>query len=621
MFALVLTACIVAGYAASLWWLLRAESIKTLLGLAVLCSLSLCVRVVYTTDYPAGLNEDEIKALTYGATALHGGDLFGPGIEGPILLSALFKAQIVPLVGANRWAARVYSLILSVLATAAAFAIGRALGLRTAACMAIGAFIAFLPWSIFYGRISFGGELVFHELLVIAGLTRLLWANGGWPEVAMSSLGLTLLLYGYAAGRSMLAMPLAAAVLVRGWKQRALCATVSLVAVLSLLPYLRTNLHVMAGSTVAKLHPDLAEHPLRALSFKTLGALHALIAPVGRDGWLTISSAGLHPWLILVLAIAGLCLAWRRTPFLLAGFAIGLAPVVLSEGVFASTHRMLMAFPFIAFAAGCALDRIRPRTLRIAATALVVTVVGLQSVRWYFSASFWPPESRRIFDWERTALVEALPVPPHPRLIVDRSVSYYFGLRGVAGTVSEPLTVESWYPPSTIPSLYAFSATAAQLRPFYEDLFTMQRVQAFGRAFLLTLEGGDWSWVAQHGWSYEAHCGEKVWRGQVPALYQLWWTFRDLRCDQAVTHVWRGLWEGPPTAVQLLFSGTAIVDTPAGRLVEKTGQETSADFTLEPHTVVKISVNAGVLPRVGLVAVTPAGTRVPPWEYVTPQPE
>ena len=621
MLAVVLTAFIVAGYAGSLWWLLRDESIKVLLGLAALCTLSLCVRVIYTTDFPAGLNEDEAKALSYGAVALHGGDLFGPGVEGPILLSALFKAQLVPVVGANRWATRGYSLILSVLATVVAFTIGRALGLGTAACMAIGAFIALLPWSIFYGRISFGGELVFHELLVLAGLTRLLWAGGGWPEAAMSSFGLSLLLYGYAAGRGMLAMPLLAALLARGWKQRAWCVAIALVSLVSWLPYLRTSLTVVASTTVAKLHPDLAEHPVHALWLKTLGALHVLIAPVGRDGWLTISSAGMHPWLMLILAVIGVCIARRRAAFLLGGFAIGLAPVVLSEGDYASTHRMLMAFPFIALAAGCALDAIRPARLRVVVAILIVTAVGLQSVRWYFSPQFWPPESRRIFDWERTALVEAMPIPPQPRLIVDRSVSYYFGLRGVAGTISEPLTVESWFPQSKSASMYAFSATAAPLRAFYENLFTVERVQAFGRTFLVSLEGGDWSWVAQHGWSYEAHCGARVWRGAVPVLYHAWWTFHDIRCDQPVTHVWRGQWLGPTTPMNLLFSGTATVDTPAGRVVEKTGQESSADFTLGPHAEVTISVTAGVLPRVSLVEVTPAGTRVPPWEYVSPLPD
>jgi len=58
-----LALAIVAASAVALWWLLRAESTTTLLLLALLASTALTVRLVYTTDFPRGLNEDEPKVL------------------------------------------------------------------------------------------------------------------------------------------------------------------------------------------------------------------------------------------------------------------------------------------------------------------------------------------------------------------------------------------------------------------------------------------------------------------------------------------------------------------------------------------------------------------------------
>ena len=175
-------------YIAALWWLLRREPAVAFVGIAALCSVALATRVWYTTDLPNGLIEDEPKFLRCAGEALQHGNIFGESCIGiPMLLGSVFEAQLVPLIGPNRWAIRSYSMITSVLAVAAAFAVGRALRLRVASSLVISAAVAAFPWSIFFGRISLGGELVFHQLLLLAALIRLVWATGGWVEVAFGS--------------------------------------------------------------------------------------------------------------------------------------------------------------------------------------------------------------------------------------------------------------------------------------------------------------------------------------------------------------------------------------------------------------------------------------------------
>src|SRR4051794_5128226 len=100
MTAPTLTFLILAVYAASVWHLLRDESPPWLWSLALLCSLSVVLRVAYTNDFPPGLNEDEPKILycTFADLGAAPAGLFREGCTGlPVLLNALFQAQLVPL--------------------------------------------------------------------------------------------------------------------------------------------------------------------------------------------------------------------------------------------------------------------------------------------------------------------------------------------------------------------------------------------------------------------------------------------------------------------------------------------------------------------------------------------
>jgi hypothetical protein len=123
---------IVLGYALALWHLLRREQPWTFTALAILCGASLSLRLVLTDAYPWGLFEDEPKFLGCAMRALaEGGIARESCIHIPYLLTALFEAQLVPFLGTTRWAIRTYSVVTSVLAVPAAFALARAMRLRS----------------------------------------------------------------------------------------------------------------------------------------------------------------------------------------------------------------------------------------------------------------------------------------------------------------------------------------------------------------------------------------------------------------------------------------------------------------------------------------------------------
>jgi len=620
--AVLLTVVVLTGYAGALWWLLRDESPAVQLAVFGLVLASLALRLVYTDDYPAGLNEDEIKLLACSMQALRRNTLFIEScIDAPVLPSALFWAQLVPWLGPTRWAIRMYSLVGSILSPAVAFALARGMGLAIAPSLATGAMIAVLPWSLFFGRISVAA-LSFNQLLVLAALARLIWVGGGWQEAAIGSLGLSLLLYDYFGGRVMLGMPLLAALLARG-RSRAWCVAIVVVAGLAWIPYQRkAPLHGMVGFSSFGLDERLARDLAGTVEQKTVAALRSLVAPTGMDQWRTIRAAAMHPPLILALGLAGVLLSvGRRGLFLAGGFIAGMAPAVLSWGVQASAKRMLMAFPFIVLAAGCALealDRRLPRRVATAAIGAIVVAIGVSSTRLFFSPEFWPAESRATFDWERSALIEALPPPPHPHLIVDPNLEHFVRPRAMVDNDFEYLAADNWIPRSNGAVIYAFDWRATLLRPFYQNLVGVNRVQTFGRAFLVRLEDGDWSWMHAHGWSYEARCGARTWRGQVPVLFHAYWSFADLRCAEAVTHIWRARWSGPAAHLRLRFTGTATVDTGRGRVGSKAGREQSIDFDVDPDSPVTVTLIMERGISTALLEVTPGGMRVPAFDRLVP---
>ena len=645
---LALALAIVTASALSLWYLLRGESWSTLALLALLTALSLCLRLAYTTDFPTGLNEDEPKVLYAAGRAVQKNTLLAESnISVPILPHALFQGQLIPLLGPGRWSIRLYNFVGGVLCTPAGFAAARALQLSVAPSLAAAGLITVLPWSLFYSRVMTGAELNFFELLLVAALARLVFSGsaggppaerarsdlqaesrqtaGGPPalpgvrEWLLGSFALAWLLYGYWCTRAMLGMSLVAAVLASG-RRRLWCVAIPAVALALYAPYVAANRNSMFISQGVNLTYYADFGGLAMLAQRTFDGLSSFVWPVAADGWLTIRSAALHPVLLLVVACFGALTGVRRAVFLWAGFLGGLAPAVLAWGP-PSTHRMLMAFPFVALAAGCALEDLLvwPRVRRVASAALVV-LVGWWSVRLYFSEQFWPPETRWVFDAPRTALFESLPLPPGPQVIMMRQVTFFRDPRRLVTPNDVQLAVENWFPPDQ-GAVYAFSAEAVALRPFYEQLLGATRVQSFGWTFSVTFEPRDWSWLRQHGWSYETHCGGQTLRGQVPTLFLPNFTFGELACAEPAQHIWRARWDGPTTPLRLRAEGHAVVEAGSARFESGAAVDTIVDFTAEPGMDIRITVTTPhPQPWVyaALLERTPAAERVPAWERATP---
>jgi hypothetical protein len=659
---LLLALAIVAASALALWWLLRREARTTLLVLALLTSLGLAARLAYTTDYPTGLNEDEPKVLYAAGRAVEQGTaLAESNISVPILPHALFQGQLIPLLGvSSRWAVRGYSFVAGVLCAPAAFAAARALQLSATASLAGAGLVAVLPWSLFYSRVMTGNELTFFQLLLLAALGRLVFLGAraarpplgrdtppaattalarasaaraagappallgaGWREWALGSFALAWLLYAYWPTRSMLPMVFVAAGLATGLRRRLWCVAIAATALLLYAPYIvanRNSVFITQGVNLGSF-AGLA-NPI-GLARRLLDTLAAFVWPRAEDGWLTIRSAAMHPFWLLPVAGLGVLAPTRRALFLAAGFLLGLAPTLLAWGP-PSTHRMLMAYPFVALAAGSALDRVGAPRLRRAASVALVVLAGWWSVRLYFSDAFWPQPSRWVFDWQRTELIESLPPPDGLPVVFLRQISYFRDPRRLLVGRDTELAVNNWFP-SNSGAVYAFTWEALPLRSFYERLVGPGRVRAFGAAFTVTLEPGEWSWLRRHGWSYTAECPPQTRRAQVPALFHPNLSFSFMTCEHPSRHTWQGRWDGPETALRLRARGAASVDAGARRF-ESTlvGAESIVDFSAAPGMDIAVSVTAPPLqPWVfaELFELTPGGERVPVWERVTPRTE
>lgn len=611
---LLLTAAILLIYAWSLWRLLRSESSVCLWSVAVLTAVSLLLRLIEYGSYPGGLNDDEPKVLYSAINALKFGDLFGQGLTGlPQLIPVLFEAQLVPLIGAGRWSIRLYSILGSVFSVAATFAVARGMRMRPISSLVAAALVVFLPWSLLYGRISQGGELLFNQALLLASLARLVWRDGSWREVPGGATGLCLLFYDYFSGRSMLAMPFVAAVLARG-RRRLTCLAVAAVAMLGFLPYaVSGHQYALVGLTLLQVHSGYSESPLATLWVRLANCLTALAYPTSSNGWMTVSAAGVHPWIVLALAALGVFTGFRRGLFLLAGFLVGLMPSIVAHGdLVVSAHRMHAAYIFVALSAGASFELIPWRSLRAAAATALVAFVAAWSITFYFSDQFWKTEARWMFGNDSTDVVESIPWG-QPN-VVESDLGYYIAMR----TDLEPkrFGLENLSLPG--PALYVFSPRLFPLQEFYRSLFPPGAVNEFGRAFSIRVN--EWPGLAGHGWSYTVRCGELTRSMEIPMLFHFNFTFSGLRCAQPAEHVWRARWRGPPRDLRLWFIGAASVETAPGDTVVAAEGTRLLDFKVETGAEVTVRVSGPPHILAALYGLTRGQERVPQWEMFDPLP-
>jgi hypothetical protein len=592
-----------------LWWFLRREPLPVLVGLLAVAALSMALRLIYLGDYPNGLNSDEPLILGQGIQHRRAGFLFTEASVGhSVFLTTLFQAPLAPIVGPV-WAIRFYSLVTSVLCVPLAYSTARALDLRVSAGMAAAVLVAVLPWSLFWGRTCVGGELTFHQLLMVAPLCRVIFGTAGVVDAVIGGFGLGLLLNDYPVGRCLLPLPLGAALLARG--RRLHCLTVLAIGVLCWLPYLYPSGGYGPFALVAHKHDAaLVKDPASVIS-KAGIALESLLRPVAVDGAVTVASAGMHPPPVLALAFLGSLLGWRRGAFLWGGFLLSLTPAVVGHGQ-VSAHRMMMAFPFIVLAAATALNGVRRLRPPAWLVAMIIGVVSIQSVRLYFSDTFWVLSAKETFDADQTLLLEAL---PWDNKVIAGNLDALITVWGLSGGTFEPLTTANWLAKEEKVT-YAFSRIYEPLEPAYRRALGDRRVTRLGHSFMATLEPADSVRLSTHGWAYVGRCGEDETTADVPFLH-LGFCPAARPCDQPTVHEWSAVWTGRPSTLHLRVPGNvAQVTTSQGSY----GGADSIKFSVETGDRVTVSVTTGSTLILSLYVVDENGEHVPDWETLIPAP-
>lgn len=633
--AAALALAILGGYVVALRRWLRAEAGTTRLGLALVTLAAAALRLYRSGEFPGYVTEDEAKTLAEAVDVLARGELLpffrNAEIVFPVTLSVLFKATLVPWLGPTRWAMRAHSILCGVLAVPAAFAVGRAWGFRVAPSLALAAFVATLPWALFYGRVDLGMSIVFHQLLLLAALVRLVGGRGGWPEVAIGGLALSLLLYDYHPGRAMVAMPLLAALLPGPPRRRLQCLAIPAIALAAFVPHVVATGY--APFSLYQTHPGLkldagfVADPAR-LWLAVVRHATAFVTPANwPDPVLSVRFGSWHPWLVLLLAVAGLARSWRFALFVLAGFAAGLLPSLLSGGWGPSSRRLLLAYPFVSIAAAAALDAIRPARARRLAVAATVALVATQSVQLYFAPDSWPASALDEQESQITRVVEALPADGKRPQIVDRSLGFYIRPLAATGRNVTFLSVANWQPPAG-GAVYGFGPFAAPLRELYAGMFPDARILEFGRSFLVDIPAGDRASLRRHGWSYAIRCAAAESHDWVPTIFHEWLS-ASFWCDGTdARHRWHGRWVGPRTALRLrdYADPFVLVRRVGGAIVvrpKRGGHEGPLTFVVDRGDEIVIESRTrppDMVPTTALFrdVADPAAEILPPWDAVVP---
>ncbi|MCX8072565.1 MAG: hypothetical protein N3C12_08960 [Candidatus Binatia bacterium] len=348
-----LTVGIVLTYIWSLGVLLPGERTQVRIWLFVLVVSGLALRLVALREFPPGMIEDEPKDLAAALDTLKDKRVYAARGSGlPLLPQTLFEGQLVPVLGPNRESMRIYSAVTGAFAAPVAYALARALAFSVSASLVYACLVVTLPWSLYYGRVSVGGELIFHQLLLLAALARLVFASGGWREALVAAFGQILLFYDYFAGRLFVPFSMLAAVIAPR-RRRFFIVVALLVAIAAWVPYILSSPnHLWAPSNE---QPNLDPSGLLAGG---LVVLKSFVWPLALDTWFSVRSAAVHPLVVVLAACIGgvtVLARPRLASFLWGGFLLGIAPAV---GTYASTRRMIMGYPFLGLMAVYALDRL-----------------------------------------------------------------------------------------------------------------------------------------------------------------------------------------------------------------------------------------------------------------------
>lgn len=609
---LILTFVCLVAYGASLWWLLRDESRRTLVALSLVSLVALALRVIFIYDYPPGVNDDEVQTIAAAFAARDSGRIFMPGVEGPILHAVLFQAPLVSVLDSLFWAMRWYPMALSVLAIPVCFSIGKALRLTSLASYVLTALVTVLPWSLFWSRLPWGGEIIFYQCLLVAAVARVIWQKGGRGDVLVGIVGLSGLLWEYTGAWSMLSMPFIGMVLAPDWRSRKNSLFILIGAIAAWLPYL-VDISSWWVYISQKAVDSTTQRTLEStyITYRPLveRTLETFIAPVGNSSWISMHSVAIHPLAVLITAALGLlCVSPRKTLFILGGFTAGISTAVVSYQSAPSTHRMMCAFLFVSIASAAFFNALatrltNPRYSRVAplAAGVFLLITASQSIALFFSPVFWTQSSGVFFHGE-TLISESLRLPAESKTVLDAEIFRYLKVRNPRQNQYDILTYENVQP--TEPRRQTLSRPFKQWFSLYQDALPNGQTQLFGEAthpqsLLATFTQADILKWSQYGWNLTISCADgslppKSVRTPLLAVEQRI-AIANMPCGQVKEYTFSASWQGSPTDLTLRISPyvEAKIETPKGTPIDK--------LPLEPW-LIQFPVSTGDTLRVTIVA-------------------
>ena len=380
---------IMLAYCAVMYCMLKAEKRAVWLALLLVMAVAGGLRVIFAGDYPPGLNGDELIHLL-AAWQRFNGKLplasVSPGAGMHMPLYAIVQGSLWWSGLTYWWAIRLWSLVGGVLSVGGAFAVLRAMNVRSHGALFGAGCVAVFPWSLLYGRVSLGGgQLIWHEMIVLWAIARLTWRDDPWG-MPWAALTLGAVLYEYFAGRMLLWLALGSVVLLRTHRQR---AYVLLGVLVAFLLYLPAMLQPADRTFLVFSRVGTGAHTVADLTDRAVVAIKALALPVAGDAGMSLTGAAVMPVAALLVAGVGFLVAtWRQRLFLCLVFVLGLCPMVAAQGPL-SVHRMLVALPVIPLLTGIAVGRLPSRRWCYACAFGLFAYVGWQSVTYFFSDNFW----------------------------------------------------------------------------------------------------------------------------------------------------------------------------------------------------------------------------------------
>jgi hypothetical protein len=613
-------------------WLLRMEARGHLKGLFFLTLGAAVLRLLWIYDLPPGLNEDETKTLRQAMSSGSSTDMLLPGIEAPILHAILFQLPIANGLKSLFWGSRLYPLVCSIIGVPLAFVIGRSLQFSARTSYLLTLLVTVLPWSLFWSRLPWGGEIIFYQLLLVAAVSRIIWRDGGWRDVLVGIVGLSGLLWEYTGAWSMASIPVIGFILAFGIRGRLRCLSILLGAILLWLPYMLRARHWVHYITEKVSSPagsfssqNLVNHYTQQLT----RCIEVFWTPTGNTSWLSMHSVAIHPYLVLATAVIGLfTLAPRKALFTLGGFSAGLLPVLVSGSSAPSTHRIICSYLFISIASVALFHRLERLLARpsgklisgLLAAGFAVSVT-IASLKIFLSDEFWRNAEGGVFLHGETLLSEALePTKDFPAILAGSVV-----VRAEVTKDTQLLSMLSygnWLPASQ--SIYGFSREFENLLPVYSAALPSDQVRVFGgadypKSFTAQFSAKDVAAWNAYGLALTIDCKDgteaQTFRVPVVMIEEALNGFR-LYCKGTHEYRYRATWVGPPTDLILVHSPAIRVLTSSPNALRDGDKMRFSVATGEPLELTITFPNSNGIAR--LLMGGESASRLPPLSSFTP---